>query len=282
MKIIKKINEMKSISRKIKNEGEKIGFVPTMGALHEGHLKLVDTAKKYTDFIIASIFVNPLQFGASEDLRSYPKDIHYDAKLLENRGTNILFTPSDKEMYPEEYDTSIELPKLSSALCGATRPTHFKGVCTVVCKLFNIVAPNIAIFGEKDAQQLIILKKMVADLNFGIKILAVPTARESDGLAISSRNIYLSSQERKDAPVIYQSLMLAKKLIENRERNAKKIKDEIRNAISDKLTAKIDYIDIVNKKDLTQVNILEGEILIAIAVWFGKARLIDNITLRIP
>ena len=282
MRIIERIKEMADISRKVKNKGKKVGLVPTMGALHEGHFRLIDVAKKHTDFVVVSIFVNPLQFGVSEDLRAYPRDIHNDAKLLKEKGIDILFAPPGNEMYPEGYDTYVELPMLSSVLCGARRSGHFRGVCTVVCKLFNIVVPDIAVFGEKDAQQLIIIKKMVKDLNLGIKILTAPTMRESDGVAISSRNIYLSSQERKDAPVIYQSLILAKKLIEKGERDTKKIKEKMRIVISSKLTARVDYMDIVKKKDLKQINFLEGEVLIAVAVWFGKTRLIDNITLQIP
>ena len=282
MRIIERIKEMADISRKVKNKGKKVGLVPTMGALHEGHFRLIDVAKKHTDFVVVSIFVNPLQFGVSEDLRAYPRDVHNDAKLLKKKGIDILFAPLGNEMYPEGYDAYVELPMLSSVLCGARRPGHFKGVCTVVCKLFNIVIPDIAVFGEKDAQQLIIIKRMVKDLNLGIKILTTPTMRESDGVAISSRNIYLSSQERKDTPVIYQSLILAKKLIEKGERDTKKIKEKMRIVISSKLTARVDYMDIVKKKDLKQINFLEGEVLIAVAVWFGKTRLIDNITLQIP
>ncbi|MDI6839482.1 MAG: pantoate--beta-alanine ligase [bacterium] len=281
MKIIKKIKEMKAISLEVRNKGKKIGFVPTMGALHEGPLSLVDIAKIKTDHIVTSIFVNPLQFGPKEDFKAYPRDIKRDAELLEKRGVDILFAPELKEMYHDGYDTYIEVPGLSSVLCGKTRPTHFKGVCTVVCKLFNIVNPDVAVFGEKDAQQVIIIKKMVEDLNLGVKILTGPTVREPDGLAMSSRNVYLTPKERKDASVVYQALMRAKELITNGQREAKKIKKEIEAMISTKLTAKIDYIDIVKKDNLKPLETLDGECLIAVAVWFGKARLIDNITLKI-
>jgi len=297
MKVIKKIKEMRHISQEVKSKGIAIGFVPTMGALHEGQLKLIDVAKKNADFIVVSIFVNPLQFGADEDFTAYPKTFSRDTKLLDSRGVDVLFTPSDKEMYLEGYETYVELPELSSVLCGASRPGHFRGVCTVVCSLFNIVAPSLAVFGEKDAQQLIIIKKMVRDLKLDIKILSVPTVREPNGLAMSSRNVYLTDEERKDSAVLYQSLILAKKLVARGERKAEKIKAKMRALISSKPSAKIDYIEIVRKNDLKQVETLEkmkidvsqpfrveikDDFLIAVAVWFGKARLIDNITLQIP
>lgn len=280
MKIVSKIAEMRRVCFEAKKT-KIIGFVPTMGALHDGHIKLIDKAKVEADFVVVSIFVNPLQFGADEDFKTYPRNLEQDAQLLESKGVNVLFVPDTKEMYPDGYDTYVEVLSLSSVLCGSSRPGHFKGVCTVVCKLFNIITPDIAVFGEKDAQQSIIIKKMVADLNIGIKILTVPTVREKDGLAMSSRNVYLSSQQRKDAVVLYQSLLMAKELIEKGEMEASKIKAKIDELISSKPTAKIDYIDIVKKSDLSALDILGGEVLIALAVWIGKTRLIDNITVRV-
>lgn len=279
MRVIKKIRAMEKICERVKNK--KIGFVPTMGALHEGQLKLVDVAKKETDFVVVSIFVNPLQFGPREDFQSYPREVEHDAKLLRKRGVDVLFVPDEKEMYPTDYDTYVELPNLSSVLCGASRPGHFKGVCTIVCKLFNIINPGIAVFGEKDAQQVIIIKRMVRDLNMRVKILTIPTVREQDGLAMSSRNRYLSPQERKDATVLYEALLAAKRDVEKGERDAQKIKERIKIMISSKPTAKIDYIDIVRKSDLSELEILDGEVLIAVAAWFGKPRLIDNITVKL-
>ena len=278
MRIIKRIDEMRTVCDEIKNS-KTIGFVPTMGALHEGHLKLIAVAKEKTDFVVASIFVNPLQFGESEDFRIYPKNPEKDAQLLETRGVDLLFIPDTREMYTDDYNTYVEVPELSNVLCGKSRPGHFKGVCTIVCKLFNIIQPNIAVFGEKDAQQSIIIKRMVKDLNMNIEILTVPTVREKDGLAMSSRNIYLSTTEREEATILYQALLVAKRLIENGERDSDKIKAQIHILIASKPSAKIDYIEIVRKSNLTPLKTIRDEILIAVAVWFGKTRLIDNITL---
>lgn len=279
MKIIKRIAGMKIVCAEAKKVNKIIGFVPTMGALHEGHLKLVDTAKTQADFVVVSIFVNPLQFGVDEDFERYPRNFEQDTRLLESSGVDVSFIPDAEEMYPPGYDTYIEVPALYDVLCGKSRPDHFKGVCTIVCKLFNIVTPDIAVFGEKDAQQAIIIEKMSEELNLGVKILTVPTVREADGLALSSRNAYLSPQERGDAVVLYQSLLMAKELIEKGERNAGKIKLQIHTLISGKATAKTDYIEIVRKGNLTPLDTLEGEVLIALAVWFGRARLIDNMTI---
>ena len=281
MKIIEKLGEMKALSSEIKASKKRIGFVPTMGALHKGQLSLIDVAQKETEFIIVSIFVNPLQFGTGEDFKTYPKVINQDIKLLEEYKVNVLFTPEVDEMYPEGSGTYIEVPELSNTLCGLSRPEHFKGVCTVVCKLFNIINPSLVVFGEKDAQQVIIIKRMVQDLNMRVKILIAPTVRASDGLALSSRNIYLNEDERKQAPIIYQSLIKAQNVIKEGERDSSKIKEKIKELISKKSLAKIDYIDIVKKDNLKSIETLQGEILIAVAVRFGKARLIDNITVKI-
>ena len=295
MRIIKKVSEMKALCTEVKlkripiyrdtvGKSNSIGFVPTMGALHQGHISLIETAKSKADFIVVSIFVNPLQFGVAEDLKAYPRNIKIDIQLLKSIGIDVLFVPDTEEIYPEGYNTYIELPSLSNVLCGKSRAGHFKGVCTIVCKLFNLITPDIAVFGEKDAQQTIIIKKMVADLNLGVKIITIPTVRESDGLAMSSRNVYLSPQEREDAVILYQSLVMAKNLITNGEQDTREIKAKIHALISSSLTAKIDYIEIAKKDTLTSLNTLDtlsGEILIAVAVWIGKTRLIDNITITI-
>jgi pantoate--beta-alanine ligase len=280
MKIIKSVKSIQRLSSNFKEQGKKIGLVPTMGFLHEGHLSLIDIAKKSNDIVVVSIFVNPTQFGPNEDYNGYPRDLTRDEKLLEEKGVDILFIPSLKDMYPNGYTTYVEVEKLSHVLCGRSRPIHFKGVTTVVAKLFNMVKPDIAVFGEKDAQQAIIIKRMVKDLNFPVKIITGPTIREKDGLAVSSRNTYLSESEREDAPVLYQALLLAKNLIENGERDATKIISSMKGLLQEKKSAKIDYISIVKKDTLEPVSRIQGEVLIALAVWFGKARLIDNITIK--
>lgn len=270
---------MRAISLGFKNQGKKVGFVPTMGALHEGQLSLVDIARENSDFVVASIFVNPLQFGPQEDFKNYPRDLERDAQLLGSRDVDILFAPEAEKMYPRDYETYIEVPQLSKHLCGCSRYGFFKGICTVVFKLFNIVVPDIAVFGEKDAQQVIIIKKMVQDLNVEIQILTGPTIREPDGLAMSSRNIYLTKEERKDAAVLYKSLLSTQTLIKQGERNIPLIKEGMQRLITQKPAARIDYINIVRYDNLEPLKELVGKFLIALAVWFGKARLIDNITI---
>jgi len=271
---------MQRLSSNLKEQGKKIGLVPTMGFLHEGHLSLIDIAKKSSDVVVVSIFVNPAQFGPNEDYNGYPKDLTRDEKLLEERKVDILFIPSLKDTYTNDYKTYVEVEKLSRVLCGRSRPVHFRGVTTIVAKLFNMVRPDIAVFGEKDTQQAIIIKRMVKDLNFPVKIITGPTIRERDGLAVSSRNTYLSESEREDAPVLYQALLLAKNLIENGERDVNKIISSMKGLIQTKKRVKIDYISIVRKDTLESASRIQGEVLIALAVWFGKARLIDNITIK--
>jgi len=280
MKIIKSVSSMQRLSSSLKEQSKKIGLVPTMGFLHEGHLSLIGIAKKNSDVVVVSIFVNPTQFGSNEDYNGYPRDLARDKKLLEKREVDILFIPRLKDMYPNGYTTYVEVEKLSRVLCGKSRPIHFRGVTTIVAKLFNIVRPDIAVFGEKDAQQAIIIKRMVKDLNFPVKIITGPTIREQDGLAVSSRNTYLSEAERKDAPVLHQALLLAKNLIEKGETDVNKIVSSIKKLIQKKKSAKIDYISIVRKDTLKPVSRIQGEVLIALAVRFGEARLIDNITIK--
>ncbi len=280
MRVVKKIKEMKKIADQLRKEGKIIGFVPTMGYLHEGHLSLVKIAKRKSDVCVVSIFVNPLQFGPKEDYHTYPRNFKRDKKLLTALGVDIIFYPSEKEIYPEPCLTSVQVKKLSEGLCGRVRPGHFEGVATIVTKLFNIVKPHIAVFGQKDYQQAIIIKKMVKDLNFDIKIIIAPTIREKNGLACSSRNIYLNEKERKEATVLYQSLRLAKKMIKEGERNSERIIKEMKKLITTKSSGKIDYIEIVDAKTLAPVKKISGKVCIALAVFFGKARLIDNILVQ--
>jgi pantoate--beta-alanine ligase len=283
MRIISKVKEMQKVADELRKEGKIIGVVPTMGYLHEGHLSLIRLAKEKSDVVITTIFVNPLQFAPNEDYDRYPRDFERDVKLAQSAGCDIIFHPSVEEMYPQNFLTYVEVDKLTKVLEGEFRPTHFRGVTTVVAKLFNITKPHIAVFGQKDAQQALIIKQMVRDLNFDIEIIVAPIVREPDGLAMSSRNVYLSDSERKDATVLYESLKLAEKLIENGERNSKNIILKMEELIKSKPTAKIDYIAIVEPETLEKVETLsEGkEYLIALAVRIGSTRLIDNTIVKI-
>ncbi|OGF45948.1 MAG: pantoate--beta-alanine ligase [Candidatus Firestonebacteria bacterium RIFOXYC2_FULL_39_67] len=278
MKVISKIAEMTSFSKKQIAKGKVIGFVPTMGYLHEGHLSLVKQAKKECDIVIVSIFVNPTQFGPKEDLVAYPRDLERDLTLLEPIKADIVFHPEALDMYPSGFKTYVNIEdELTRRLCGAFRPVHFKGVTTIVAKLFNIVLPNNAYFGQKDAQQCAVIKKMVKDLNFPLKIIALPTVREKDGLAMSSRNIYLNPEERRSAPAIYASLLLAKKMIDKGELRAKKIIIAVKKELNTMKNAKIQYISVVNSENLEDLKTISGEVIIAVALKLGKTRLIDNI-----
>lgn len=277
MKTIDNIPRMVTFSRMVKKEGKTIGFVPTMGYLHEGHLSLARTAKKLNDIVVMSIFVNPIQFGPNEDLDSYPRDLQRDEDLAATAGVDVIFYPSAKEMYPDGFAAYVNVEGLTDRLCGAKRPGHFKGVTTVVAKLFGIVKPDMAYFGQKDAQQAVVIKKMVEDLNMDVGIKVLPIAREKDGLAMSSRNKYLSDAERQDAAVLYRSLQAAELLIKGGEKNSKKIIQAIEAAIKAKPAVKIDYIAIVDPNDLRDVDTISGKALVALAVFVGKTRLIDNI-----
>lgn len=277
MRIIRSIKFMSELSKIFRLKTQTIGFIPTMGALHEGHLSLIRRARKENDIVIVSIFVNPMQFGPNEDFKKYPRDLYLDARLCRKEGVDIIFYPEVKDMYPLNYKTYVSVSELSEVLCGKFRTGHFKGVATVVTKLFNIVNPDVAYFGQKDAQQVIIIKKIVNDLNIPIKIKVVPTVREKDGLAMSSRNAYLSKDERKDATVLYQALVLARDLVRQKNTNSLDITRKIRQLINKKKSARIQYISIVEPKDLKPVDKIKGKALIALAVWIGKTRLIDNI-----
>jgi pantoate--beta-alanine ligase len=265
----------------MKKEGKSIGLVPTMGYLHEGHLSLVKAAKKHTDVVVMSIFINPIQFGPKEDFEKYPRDLKHDEEMAREAGVDVIFYPSLKDMYPEGYATYVIVEKLTGSLCGESRPGHFRGVATVVTKLFNIVKPDVAYFGQKDMQQAMMIKKMASDLNMDIEVKMMPIAREKDGLAMSSRNIYLGTAERKDAVVLYQSLLKAETLIKNGERDAGKIIKTVEEMIKAKSSAKIEYVKLVDARGLKDIKVITGEIALAVAVFFGNTRLIDNITIMV-
>jgi pantoate--beta-alanine ligase len=276
MRTIATIAGMKAAVAELKAQGRSIGFVPTMGYLHEGHLSLVRECRKRADITVVSIFVNPLQFGPQEDFRRYPRDPERDASLLEKEGVDILFLPEDAEMYPEGYRTSVEVASLQDKLCGRTRPGHFRGVATVVLKLFNIVRPDFAFFGQKDAQQVIVLRRMVEDLNADVEIRARPTVRDPDGLAMSSRNTYLNAEERQAALVLFRGLEEARRMFEKGERAASPIRERLLSAIAAEPLARVDYVEIVNPSSLEPVEWIDGQALVALAVYVGKTRLIDN------
>lgn len=277
MKIIETISEVKKARYNLKGT---VGFFPTLGYLHEGHLSLVKQSCKENDFTVSSIFVNPTQFGPSEDFNSYPRDFERDLAMLEKEGVEFVFMPSTKEMYPDGYNTWVDVEKITAKLEGASRPTHFRGVATVVAKLFNILEPDRAYFGQKDAQQLAVIKKMVKELNMNVTVVTCPTVREPDGLAMSSRNVYLKPDERKIANVLYTSLQTAQKMYRNGERNAEKIRREMTNLINRQPLAHIDYISIVDNETLDEIDEIKAPALVSLAVKIGKPRLIDNIVLE--
>lgn len=281
MKVIKSIKELKVIINEWKSKGNTIGFVPTMGYLHEGHESLIKNSVKENSKTIVSIFVNPMQFAPNEDLDKYPRDLEKDSELCEKNSVDIIFNPEVNEMYSNDFNTYVDINGLSEGLCGKSRPNHFRGVCTVVTKLLNIVTPNKAYFGEKDAQQLAIIRRIVTDLNIDTEIIGCPIIREEDGLAKSSRNTYLSKEEREAAIILNKSLNKAKKSLDAGERNAKVIKKIIENEVSEEKLAKIDYIEVVDLLSLEEIDNIEKDILIAIAVFIGKTRLIDNFTFKI-
>lgn len=275
MKIVSTIEEVRAQVKEWKKEGLSIGFVPTMGYLHEGHMSLIDAAGE-NDRVVVSIFVNPMQFGPMEDLASYPRDLEHDAKLCEAHGVDLIFHPTPEEMYGDQFYSYVDMDVLTKELCGLSRPVHFRGVCTVVTKLFNIVTPDRAYFGQKDAQQLAVIKRMVKDLNMPLTITGCPIIREEDGLAKSSRNTYLSPEERKAALVLSRSIFLGKEMVEKGERDCKRILAAMTAEIEKEPLAKIDYVKIVDLDTMQQVEKIDRGILAAIAVYIGKTRLIDN------
>jgi pantoate--beta-alanine ligase len=277
MNIIKSIVEMNLWIQQKHRLDKTIGFVPTMGYFHEGHLNLMRAARKQCDLVVVSIYVNPTQFGPNEDFNKYPRDLDRDCNLAEGVGVDTVFVPSDKEMYPEGYKTYVQIELISDKLCGKSRSGHFRGVATIVTKFLNIVQPDILYLGQKDAQQAILLRKMVNDLNINTKVVIVSTTRELDGLAMSSRNKFLSPEERQQATVLNQSLHLAESMISSGEKDSEKIINTMQELIRKKPSVKIDYIAIVDPEILEDVQIIDKQILIALAVFIGKTRLIDNI-----
>ncbi len=276
MKVVATIKEVREQVKAWKKEGLSIGFVPTMGYLHEGHGSLITKARENNDKVVVSIFVNPMQFGPTEDLASYPRDLEKDAIFCESLGADLIFHPEPEEMYTEGFCSYVDMDVLTKELCGLSRPVHFRGVCTVVCKLFNIVKPDCAYFGQKDAQQLAVIRRMVEDLNMDLKIVGCPIVREEDGLAKSSRNTYLSEEERKAALCLSRSIKMGQALVENGEKEAAKVLEAMKEEIQKEPLAKIDYVKCVNGLTMQQVEIIQGPILVAIAVYIGKTRLIDN------
>jgi pantoate--beta-alanine ligase len=283
MRIISSIGEMQRMAEELRLSGKRIGVVPTMGFLHDGHRSLIQAARGKSDIVIVTIFVNPTQFSPSEDFEQYPRDLERDRRLAEKAGCDILFAPQAGEMYPERHLTYVEVEALSKILEGEFRPTHFRGVTTVVAKLFNITKPHLAVFGQKDAQQAVIIRQMVGDLNFDVKILVMPIVRESDGLAMSSRNVYLSPKGRAEALVLRRALVLAEELIRGGERDTGSIKRRVDQLISEKRSAAADYVAIVDANTLEELRTLESgrRTLIAVAVRVESTRLIDN-TVIIP
>lgn len=282
MEIINRIPRMRMLSRKLRRDNRKIGFVPTMGALHDGHLSLIRRAQQMSDVVIVSIFINPIQFGPSEDFEVYPRDLARDAEQIANKGVDYLFAPSIDEMYPEDFMTYVVTENLSSRLCGASRPGHFRGVTTIVNKLFNIITPDFAFFGQKDAQQVIIIQRMVRDLCMDTEVVVCPIIREVDGIAMSSRNQYLDPEERQAGLVLYRSIELARSMYLDGERDCPKIVGAIRELIEKESLARIDYVAAVDVDTLEPLNEIDDDtsVLIALAVFIGRTRLIDNTVLK--
>jgi len=276
MQIAKTIAEMKAL--RMKSPGS-VGFVPTMGYLHQGHLALVKQARDENSTVVVSIFVNPTQFGPTEDFKAYPRDTERDLAMLKKEKTDIVFMPSAEEMYPGEFNSWVEVEKVTDRLEGSYRPGHFKGVATVVAKLFNIVEPTRAYFGQKDAQQVLVIKKMVADLNMNLEVIVAPTVRESDGLAMSSRNVYLNPQERQAATILFKALTLAQNIRGKGEKNAEAVRQQMTSLICGEPLAKIEYVSIAATETLEELSKINGPALVSLAIRIGKTRLIDNIIL---
>jgi pantoate--beta-alanine ligase len=277
MQVVGPILEIRALRQKLSGT---VGFVPTMGYLHEGHLALVKQARVENSAVIVSIYVNPTQFGPREDFGAYPRELDRDLELLREEGVDIVFVPRDDEMYPPEFGSWVDVEKVTERLEGASRPGHFRGVATIVAKLFNVVQPSRAYFGQKDAQQAVVIKRMVADLNLGIEIVVVPTVRESDGLAMSSRNIYLSPGERQAATILFRALTLARQLRQGGEKDAGKIRRQMASLIQKEPLARIDYVSIADAETLEELNLIDCPALASLAVRIGKTRLIDNMPLE--
>lgn len=282
MEIITTIRDMQSKARQLRRDGKSIGIVPTMGFLHEGHLSLIEAARTVCDVVVTTLFVNPAQFGPGEDFERYPRDQKRDQKLAEHAGTDILFAPEAKEMYPDGYETFVVTGKISAILEGKHRPTHFRGVTTVVAKLFHIVKPHHAVFGQKDAQQVAVIRRMIEDLNMDVELIVVPIHREKDGLAMSSRNVYLGAEDRKNATALYRALLLAKESVARGERNASVLRTAMTALLEEAHPSGIDYVTFVDKETFEEISHLAGpEVIAVLAVRFGKTRLIDNMIIPV-
>lgn len=276
METLKTIDMVRTAIGKARSEGKRIGLVPTMGALHEGHISLINAAMIKCDFVVVSIFVNPTQFAPNEDLDRYPRDLENDLNICDMAGVDLVFAPADNEMYPEENLTWVEVEELTENLCGKSRPGHFRGVTTVCMKLFNIVCPDVVFFGQKDAQQAAIIKRMVKDMNLALEMVICPTVREKSGLAVSSRNKYLTEEERKEASLLYESLAKCEKMVSDGERGSKKLINAMREVIDKSSKIEIEYISITDAETLLDVEIIEQNVLVALAAKIGNTRLIDN------
>ena len=277
MQVVKTIFDIRTLRQRLKGS---VGFVPTMGFLHEGHMALVKRAKAENSAVIVSIYVNPAQFGPKEDFGAYPRDLDRDLELLRKEGTDIVFVPSDDEMYPHEFSSWVDVEKVAERLEGASRPGHFRGVATIVAKLFNIVQPTRAYFGQKDAQQVVVIKRMVADLSMNLEVVIVPTVRENDGLAMSSRNVYLSPRERQAATILFKALTLARQLRKGGEKDAEKIRGQMTGLIGREPLAQIDYVSIADAETLEELGLIDRPAVVSLAVRIGKTRLIDNMPLE--
>ncbi|MDD3652699.1 MAG: pantoate--beta-alanine ligase [Desulfotomaculaceae bacterium] len=281
MFIFNTVDEIREFVRSVRASGQKIGFVPTMGYLHEGHLELMRWAKRHCDIVVISIFVNPTQFGPQEDFDKYPRDLERDAQMAESVGVDAIFKPSVAEMYPSGYCTYVDVERITEKLCGQSRPGHFRGVATVVTKLFNIINPDQAFFGQKDAQQALVIRRMVADLNMSMEVVTVPTVREPDGLAMSSRNVYLTPEQRQAALVLRKGLRIAEDAVAAGQRDTFAIRQLVVDTIVAEPLAEIDYVDIYSYPELEPVTKMSGPVLLALAVKIGRTRLIDNIILGV-
>jgi len=281
MKICKTISEVRNTIDLLRKRGKNVGFVPTMGALHEGHAALIRAARKECKVVVVSIFVNPMQFGPTEDFAKYPRPFEADCLLCEREGADVIFAPEGREMCAPGNDTCVVQERLTKVLCGKSRPDHFRGVLTIVLKLFNIIAPDTAYFGQKDAQQVLVIKRMVTDLNLPLKVATIPTSREPDGLAISSRNSYLSLEQRKDAVCLYGALCRARDMVTAGGRDAERIRAEMRRIIRSSRRVRLDYAEIVDAHTLDRIDRITGDVLVAVAVYIRTTRLIDNVCLTI-
>lgn len=282
MELISKPKEMQLIALNLRREAKSIGFVPTMGYLHDGHMSLIRAARRENDVVVVSIFVNPMQFGPQEDFKEYPRDLERDLELVRPERVDYVFAPGADEMYPDGYSTCVEVTgKIAEKMCGRSRPGHFRGVATVVTKLFQIVQPTRAYFGQKDAQQAILIRRMVEDLNIPVEIVTCPIVREPDGLAMSSRNVYLSREERKTALALPRALKAGEELIKEGERHPERVRERILEVLGEAPGLRVDYVEVCNGQNLDELAVIKGPVLLAAAVWVSKTRLIDNIYLEV-